>query len=225
MANAVLTSYIVSNFIFLATGVLLIAAACVWRAEMHALDPKVESVGRILLLQKCPLEAVIANGVLVVLSFMVSLPAFALPTSRSWLKLHSWLVLICGLFTLVLGLNEWVQTLTTRANLEEMWGLQGEKTQSMLQRKFDCCGYINSTMPLYVQDSTCTSDIVAASKDGCVTAFSGYAEKWLNYLFTAAFGVVGMDFILLLCAAMLIRYRKEQLRYRLIDQKWGTGNI
>jgi len=34
-----------------------------------------------------------------------------------------------------------------------------------------------------------------------------------------------MDAALLLSAAMVIRYRKEQLRYRLIDQKWGVGNI
>ena len=46
-------------------------------------------------------------------------------------------------------------------------------------------------MPHYVPDAVCTNDIVAASKEGCVTAFSNYGEKWLNYLFTAAFGVVG----------------------------------
>jgi hypothetical protein len=34
-----------------------------------------------------------------------------------------------------------------------------------------------------------------------------------------------MDVVLLLAAAMLNRYRKEQLRYRAIDQKWGVGNI
>jgi hypothetical protein len=31
--------------------------------------------------------------------------------------------------------------------------------------------------------------------------------------------------VMLLCTAMLSRYRKEQLRYRLIDQKWGVGSI
>lgn len=46
-------------------------------------------------------------------------------------------------------------------------------------------------MPRYVPDAVCTNDIVAASKEGCVTAFSNYGEKWLNNLFTAAFGVVG----------------------------------
>ncbi|KAI5776157.1 hypothetical protein EDC01DRAFT_625736 [Geopyxis carbonaria] len=224
MVNAVLTSYVVSDVILLATGILLISAAAVWQGEM-ASDPTAESVGRLLLLQGCPLVAVIANGALVILSFVLSLPAFALPTSRSWLKLHSWLVVVCLIFTLILGLNEWIQTLTTRANLGEMWGRQSEVTQSMLQQKFDCCGYLNWTSPRYVQDPVCTDDIVASTREGCVTAFSGYAERWLNYLFTAAFGVVGLDVVVLLCAAMMIRYRKEQLRYRLIDQKWGMGNI
>jgi len=224
MVHPVLSSYIVSDVILLATGVLLIACAVVWQGET-TVAPTTKTVGRLLLLERCPLAAVIANGALVIIAFLISLPAFALPSSRSWLKIHSWLVVVCMIFTLVLGLNEWIQTLTTRANLEAMWGKQGQDTQSMLQQKFDCCGYLNWTSPRYVPDTTCTNDIVASTKEGCVTAFSSYAEKWLNYLFTAAFGVVGLDVVVLLCAAMLINYRKEQLRYRLIDQKWGVGNI
>ena len=65
----------------------------------------------------------------------MSLPAFALPTSRTWLKIHSWGVVLSLVFTLVLGLNEWIQTLTTRANLEAMWGRQSQQSQSMLQQK------------------------------------------------------------------------------------------
>jgi hypothetical protein len=42
---------------------------------------------------------------------------------------------MCLLFTLVLGLNEWIQTLTTRANLQVVWGKQSRDTQSMLQQK------------------------------------------------------------------------------------------
>jgi len=224
MVNQVLASFLVSDIIFMATGVLLIAASAVWRGEL-ASPPTIESVGRMLLLQNCPLLAVIANGALVLFTFVISLPAFALPTSRIWLKIHSWLIVVCAIFTLVLGLNEWIQTLTTRANLETVWAQHTNVTQSLLQQKFDCCGYLNSTSPPFVQDSVCTNDIVAASKEGCVSAFASFAESWVGYLFTAAFGVVGMDVVLLLSAAMLNKYRKEQLRYRAIDQKWGVGNI
>jgi hypothetical protein len=54
MVNPVLTSFLVADIIFLATGVLLIAAASVWRAEM-AVPATEESVGRLILLQGCPL--------------------------------------------------------------------------------------------------------------------------------------------------------------------------
>jgi len=223
MVNAVLKSYIVSDAVLLVTGILLVGAGAIWHNQTTS-PPVKESVGRILLLERCPLAAVIANGVLVVVAFFISLPAFALPTSRSWLKFHIGLVVICLVFTLCLGLNEWMQTLSTRANLEEMWGKQTPDMQSMLQQKFDCCGYLNWTYPPYVSDSVCTSDIVASTKEGCVTPFSRYAERWLNVLFTAAFGIVGLDVVVLLCAAMLINYRKEQHRYHLIDRKWGVGS-
>ncbi|KAL0636068.1 hypothetical protein Q9L58_004974 [Maublancomyces gigas] len=224
MVNSVVISYVVSDFIFLATGVMLIAASLIWQKEL-ASEPTTESVARFLLLKHAPLTAVTVNGALVVFAFVVSLPTFALPTSRTWLKAHGWLVMICAVFTLVVGLNEWLQTLTTRANLSTIWGEQTAATQSILQQKFDCCGYRNSTSPMYVLDNICTNDLVAASKEGCVGAFSNYSERWLNLVFTAAFGVVGMDAVILLCASMLMKYRKEQMRYRLIDQKWGVGNI
>ena len=134
MVHPVLASFIVSDFIFLATGMMLIAAATVWTAQGSA-PPTTESVGRQLLLLNCPLVAVLANGILVIITFVLSLPAFALPNSRTWLKLHSWGVVVCLVFTLALGVNEWIQTLTTRANLEDIWGKQSDITQSMLQRK------------------------------------------------------------------------------------------
>jgi len=224
MVGSVVASYVATNIIFLGTGILLISAAAIWQKELMG-EPTMESVARFLLLKKAPLSAVIANGVMVLAAFLLSLPTFALPTSRTWLKAHGWLVMVCALFTMVLGLMEWVTTLTTRANLETIWGQQTPQIQSMLQQKFSCCGYLNSTSPMYVVDRVCTNEIVAASKEGCVSPFANYAERWINLLFTALFGIVGMDAVLILCTAMLIRYRKEQLRYRLIDQKWGMGNI
>lgn len=54
MIKPVLASYVVSDFIFLATGVMLITAAALWRAEAQS-PPTIESVGRYLLLEGCPL--------------------------------------------------------------------------------------------------------------------------------------------------------------------------
>jgi hypothetical protein len=52
---------------------------------------------------------------------------------------------------------------------------------------------------MFVTDSTCTNAIVAATKPGCVTPFSSFANNYLDLIFTAAFGIVGMLFLLSLC--------------------------
>jgi hypothetical protein len=54
MVNAVLTSFFIADIIFLITGIILIVAAIVWRGELAA-APTEESVGRLILLQGCPL--------------------------------------------------------------------------------------------------------------------------------------------------------------------------
>lgn len=99
---------------------------------------------------------------------------------------------------------------------------------------------MNSTAPPFVTDTTCTSAIVAAQKAGCVGPFSTFANNYLDVIFTAAFGVVGMyfrshpslsyitdhsfvgiDVALILAIAMLLKDRKEKQRYRHIDMKSG----
>lgn len=54
MVNSVTASYLISDFIFLATGVLLIAAGVVWQNELTS-EPTTESVARFLLLKNAPL--------------------------------------------------------------------------------------------------------------------------------------------------------------------------
>jgi hypothetical protein len=66
---------------------------------------------------------------------------------------------------------------------------------------------------------------VAAGKTGCIARFSDFANGYLDIIFTAAFGMVAVDTILVLCVAMVIQYRNEQERYRHIDEKNGFGGI
>lgn len=95
----------------------------------------------------------------------------------------------------------------------------------LTESQFDCCGYVNSTTPPFVQDSTCLNTLVAAQKGGCIAKFSSFANKYLDQIFTAAFGIVGIDFILVLCVAMVLKHRQEQERYRHIDEKNGVGGL
>jgi hypothetical protein len=109
-----------------------------------------------------------------------------------------------------------------------------------------CCGYLSSNSPPFFQDSVCTNPLVAAQLSGCVGPFSTLANNFLDLIFTAAFGVVGMfsyriirwleslltcvvllgiDVALILCIAMLLKDRKEKERYRHIDEKSGTAGF
>lgn len=195
-----------------------------WMNELNV-EPTVDTVARSVLISHFPMQALLANGALIFATFVLSVPAMIIPTSRGWLKLHSWFIVFCSIFTLILGLNEWIQTLAIRANLASDWAEQPDNVQSLLQQKFTCCGYTNSTSPPFVTDDTCPTALAAATREGCVGAFSKYSESFLNLIFTAAFGIVGLDMILLLCVAMLVKRRKEILRYRRIDEKRGMGSI
>lgn len=75
------------------------------------------------------------NAGLVFFTFAVSLPALILPSNRTWLKLHGWLVTACGVVTLAIGLDVWFSTLRTRSNLAVLWGQQKSNDLSLLQQK------------------------------------------------------------------------------------------
>ena len=192
--------------------------------------------------------AAIANAVLIFFTFLMSVPAMVMPMTRGWLKFHGYLVVICALFTMIIGLTIWFDTLKTRKNLSNIWNAQPNTTQSLLQQKvhllspitgiihgengnadelqFNCCGYNNATSPpFFVPDSVCTTPLVAAANIGCVTPFVSFANNFLDIIFTGAFGIVGIDVALILTTAMLLKDRKEKERYRHIDEKQGVGSF
>jgi hypothetical protein len=77
----------------------------------------------------------VVNAIFVFVTFLLSLPALFLPTSRGWLRTQGWLVVVCATFTLGLGLAIWIETLETRHNLSLLWGSEPPLIQSLLQQK------------------------------------------------------------------------------------------
>lgn len=65
----------------------------------------------------------------------MSLPGLFLISKRVWLKIHSWLVLVCATVTLILGLVIWFLTLETRTNMGAIWARQTPSMQQLLQQK------------------------------------------------------------------------------------------
>jgi len=215
-------TYVLADIVFVVSGGLLIIFALMTEVEMTK-APTVATVARNLLFQQCPLQASIGNAVLVFVTFLISVPAMIMPMTRGWLKLSGYMTVVCALYTMILGLTLWFQTLKTRENLQTVWNSQPNTTQSLIQQKLNCCGYLNSTSPMFVLDSTCPNALVAASTVGCIGPFSTYGNNFLDLIFTGAFGIVGIDVILIMATAMLLKDRKEKERYRHIDEKNGAG--
>jgi len=222
MRDNILIAYVLVDVLFLVSGGLLIIFALMTEAETSH-TPTAQTVARNLLLLKCPLEAAIGNAVVVFVTFLASVPAMVLPMTRGWLKLHGYLTVVCAMYTMILGLIIWFETLRTRSNLSVVWNSQAAATQSLIQQELKCCGYMNSTSPPFVPNSVCTNSLVAANLGGCVGPFSTYANNFLDLIFTGAFGIVGIDVALILATAMLLKDRKEKARYRHIDEKNGAG--
>ncbi|KAI9823466.1 MAG: phospholipid scramblase 1 [Thelocarpon impressellum] len=218
------TALIVSNVLVLATGAITIAVAVTALNEKSS-KPTLNTVASNLLLTQCPLSGVVANAVFIFLTSIASIPAITQPLRRIYLKLQAWMILFCALFTLIIGLSIWFETLRTRAKLSDIWGAQSVEVQHLLQERFNCCGYLDSATPPFQQDKTCPNALWAAQKSGCVGNFSNYANSFLDIVFTALFGMVALDVINLLCIGMVLKSRAERARYRLIDKKSGFNGI
>ncbi|EFQ98335.1 tetraspanin [Nannizzia gypsea CBS 118893] len=220
--NKVLTGYIIADLLFLLGGVILLLGSRLGEASLHH-ERNVENVMRSLLIPRCPIIPSLANAISVFATFLCSIPVIVFPQSGRWLQVHGWLLVFTGIFTLSLGLSVWYEALRTRSTLQPMWSRETGDIQGLLQKRFDCCGFENSTSPLYHYDSTCMSDLLAAQKPGCIGPMSDYAFSFFGNISTATFGIVVIDTVLLLCVAMLFKDRKDRTRYRLIDEKYELG--
>ncbi|KIW75951.1 hypothetical protein AYO20_05175 [Fonsecaea nubica] len=222
MANKILLVFIVFDVIFLLCAGLHLFIPLYTRMNIKH-NNNVNNIASNLLLDNCPLTVSIVNSVIMLIAFLLSVPAFFMRRNRTFLKFHAWGVVVAAVLTLAIGLDIWFSTLQTKKNLAPIWNAQAPATQTMLQSKFQCCGYSNPA--LFVKDQTCTSAATAARLGPCMTPFGTFANRFLDVVFTTFFGFVAVDMMLLLAALCLIKDRKEKERYRLIDEKRGFGPI
>ncbi|KAK1758470.1 hypothetical protein QBC47DRAFT_142494 [Echria macrotheca] len=221
MANKVALAYMVSDFLFLLMGAFMLAfAVIVQNIQMEtALDGK--QAARNLLYQRFPLTAGIANAILVFITFAMTLPGIV-TNSRTWLKLGGIMATICAVFSMVVGLYLWILTLKTKGDFFPLWMAQPAAVQDLMQSSFQCCGYFNSSSPAFVTNPTCPSPAAAALMRGCATPITSFANIFLDDIFTAVFGMVGVDAVFIMATACLLKERKERERFRHIDEKSGV---
>ncbi|KAI3320792.1 tetraspanin [Xylariaceae sp. AK1471] len=221
MVNKVLAAFVGIDILFAATGALILGFSII--VQKTCFNPPVDGneAARDLLYQQFPFSAGIGNGIFTFVAFASTLPALA-TNSRSWLKFAVVLIVIDALFTLIIGLDLWILTLRIKDTFSQLWIAQPKEVQSFMQVAFNCCGYFNSTSPAFNTDSACPSPAAAALMTGCSTPLSRFSNTFIDNIFTALFGVVGVDAVLVVAAACLLKDRKEMERFRHIDEKSGA---
>ncbi|KAJ3477968.1 hypothetical protein NLG97_g8698 [Lecanicillium saksenae] len=220
MPDKVLLTTLAINVLFLATGAIELGFCLVVRGLLDNDPVDGREAVRHLLYRQFPLDAGIANASIILGTFVFTLLGLA-SKGRSVLKISGYLIALCAVFTLCLGVVLWVMTLRVKEQFFPVYLDQETSIQSAIQTSFGCCGYFNASTPAFVTDSTCPSPAAAALLRGCATSISSFANIALDVIFTALFGMVGVDALFILAIAALLKVRKERERYRHIDEKGG----
>ncbi|EGS22810.1 uncharacterized protein CTHT_0012850 [Thermochaetoides thermophila DSM 1495] len=225
MASKVQMVYVISDALFLLMGIFILIFCVVVNNIKDNAPSNGREAARNLMYQQFPLTAGIVNSVFIFVTFITTLPGLALG-SRPWIKIGGYLTIVCAIFTMILGLYLWIMTLKTRASFAKVFAVQPDDIKSLMQTTFSCCGYFNATSaPVFVTDATCPSPAAAALMRGCVAPISSFINVLLDNIFTAMFGMVGIDVVFLLSAVCLLKERKERERFRHIDEKNGIGRF
>lgn len=221
MVNKVLASFLVVDGLFVSMGAIMLGFCVIVRQTCFDIPTEGREAARDLLYRTFPFNAGIANAVFTFVAFLMTLPGLA-TGSRSWMKAAGYLIVIDAVFTMAIGLDLWMVTLKMRENFGSIWNAQEASVQDLMQTAFNCCGYLNSTSPAFVTNAICPSPAAAALQQGCVAPISSFGNTFVDNIFTAAFGMVGIQVILIMAMAALLKDRKERERYRFIDEKRGT---
>jgi hypothetical protein len=191
MVSKVFLTVGVAEFLFLLSGALILGFSLVTQNQINSTSQDGRDALRKLIAAELPLTAGIADGVCILVAFVLTLPGMFLP-ARGWLKLSSAVVVATSLFTLILGIYTWVQTLRFKINFNETYISQSPDVHSLIQTSFECCGYQHSMSPAFVTNAACPSKAAAALARGCSGPISTFANTYLDLVFTAMFAFVGM---------------------------------
>lgn len=219
--SKVLLAYVVADGLFLLMGIFMIAFSVIVQNIQFEIPTEGHQAARNLLYQRFPITAGIVNAVFIFVTFLFTIPGVITP-ARGWLKMGGWMTTVCGLFSLILGLYLWILTLKTKEDFALLYFQQTPEIQQLMQSAFQCCGYFNSTSPAFITDDICSSPAAAALMRPCATPIASFANILVDNIFTAVFGMVGIDVVLIMATACLLKERKERERFRHIDLKSGV---
>lgn len=213
-------AFVVLDGLFVIMGALMLGFCLIVQNELKQDPTEGVEAARNLFYSQFPLEAGIAASVFYFITFAVSIPAI-MTQSRGTLKLTGYMVSVTAFVSLIVGLIIWIQTLKTRETFAPLYIAQSAQVQSLMQTAFNCCGYFNSSSPAFVTSPICPSPAAAALQRGCGNPIASFGNIHLDNIFTAVFGMCGIGGLLVMATACLLKDRKEQERFRHIDEKNG----
>ncbi|KAI1399883.1 hypothetical protein F4819DRAFT_394344 [Hypoxylon fuscum] len=221
MVNKVLGAFVAIDGLFVAMGAIMMGFSIIVQQTCFNTPSEGNEAARDLLYQRFPFTAGIINAIFIFVTFLATIPALA-TNNRSWLKLAAAMIVVDALFTLGIGVQLWILTLKMKDEFTTIWMSQPAQVQELMQTAFSCCGFFNSSSPAFITDSTCPSPAAAALLRGCATPLTSFGNTFVDNIFTAMFGMVGIDTVMIMAIACLLKDRKERERFRHIDEKSGA---
>lgn len=212
ISRKLLAAYSFASICMLAAGVISITFAIVWRAP---------NVLRNLIISKADLTIGIVIGVAYLLTFALSVGAVIQPNHVTLgLVILNWTLLGDAIITLIVGTIIWFYTLRERTNFAVIFDGASQNTRQQVQDALQCCGYFSATDSV-VNAGFCLDPTKAANATPCVGPLTTKADFTLNNIFSSIYGFMAVIIALFLASMCVIKVRKEEERFRLIDEKRG----
>lgn len=133
MPDKVLLATLAINVLFLATGALQLGFCLVVRGLLDNDPVDGREAVRHLLYRQFPLDAGVANASLILGTFVFTLLGLASSRGRALLKIGGYMIALCGVFTLCLGVVLWVMTLRVKEQFFPVYLDQETAVQSSIQ--------------------------------------------------------------------------------------------
>lgn len=132
MPSKVFLATLVASVLFVASGAIELGFSVIVGNQIHNIPKDGKEATRNLLYQRFPLTVGIVNGAFILATFFFMLPGL-MSNSRGWLKSGGYMITVCGLFTLCVGVYLWVMTLRIKEDFFSTYLAQDPNVQSLIQ--------------------------------------------------------------------------------------------
>jgi len=206
------------NFLYLATGIVLIVLSVIWLSNMQA--------DIILVLTPDILKSGLSVGAIIAGSWLIGSVGSSFHVKRqAALYIFSYLVILVIIFEILIGGTLWFNSLTSKHRFASYWyddSVWGPSQKAKFQDEFQCCGFANNT-DFRVSSTLCPDNPAHRAPQGCGAKLPSVANGKLITLYTATFAFVITDCIILLSSIILIQARGDEARFIRIRQKQDYG--